>query len=84
MIATTGFLQTLAWSLLHFLWQGTAIAAVAAVLMMALRTPARPFSRRYPRNVCFMSSFPYADGAASIRASGEARAGEQRSVFKHT
>ena len=27
MIATTEFMQTLAWSLLHFLWQGAAIAA---------------------------------------------------------
>jgi len=40
MIATTEIMQTLAWSLLHFLWQGAAIAAVAAALMAALRTPA--------------------------------------------
>jgi beta-lactamase regulating signal transducer with metallopeptidase domain len=31
---------TLAWSLLHFLWQGTLIAAVAAGLMFAFRRPA--------------------------------------------
>jgi beta-lactamase regulating signal transducer with metallopeptidase domain len=40
MIATTGFMQTLAWSLLHFLWQGAAIAAVAAAFMAVLRRPA--------------------------------------------
>ena len=40
MSATTGFMQTLAWSLLHFLWQGAAIAAVAAAFMVVLRKPA--------------------------------------------
>ena len=40
MIATTEFMQTLAWSLLHFLWQGAAIAAVAAAFMFVLRKPA--------------------------------------------
>ena len=40
MIATTGFMQTLTWSLLHFLWQGAAIAAVAAAFMVVLRKPA--------------------------------------------
>ena len=39
MNATTSFMQTLAWSLLHFLWQGAAIAAVAASLMLVLRKP---------------------------------------------
>jgi beta-lactamase regulating signal transducer with metallopeptidase domain len=33
-------MQTLAWSLLHFLWQGAAIAAVAAAFMAVLRKPA--------------------------------------------
>ncbi len=32
--------RTLAWSLLHFLWQGAAIAAVAGALMLAFRKPA--------------------------------------------
>ena len=40
MNVTTSFMQTLAWSLLHFLWQGAAIAAVAASLMFVLRKPA--------------------------------------------
>jgi beta-lactamase regulating signal transducer with metallopeptidase domain len=39
MIATSELMQTLAWSLLHFLWQGAAIAAVAAAVMFVLRTP---------------------------------------------
>ncbi len=34
------FMQTLAWSLLHFLWQGAAIAALAAALMYVFRKPA--------------------------------------------
>lgn len=40
MTATTEFMQTLAWSLLHFLWQGAAIAAIAAAFMVVLRRPA--------------------------------------------
>ncbi len=39
MIASSEFMQTLAWSLLHFLWQGAAIAAVAAAIMLVFRTP---------------------------------------------
>lgn len=37
---TTEIMRTLAWSLLHFLWQGAAIAAVAAALMFVFRKPA--------------------------------------------
>jgi beta-lactamase regulating signal transducer with metallopeptidase domain len=33
-------MQTLAWSLLHFLWQGAAIAALAAALLYVFRKPA--------------------------------------------
>jgi beta-lactamase regulating signal transducer with metallopeptidase domain len=33
-------MHTLAWSLLHFLWQGAAIAALAAALRYVFRTPA--------------------------------------------
>jgi bla regulator protein blaR1 len=40
MNSTPDFMPTLAWSLLHFLWQGAAIAAVAAAFMVALRQPA--------------------------------------------
>jgi beta-lactamase regulating signal transducer with metallopeptidase domain len=32
-------MQTLAWSLLHFLWQGTAIAALAAAALYVFRSP---------------------------------------------
>jgi beta-lactamase regulating signal transducer with metallopeptidase domain len=39
MIASTDFLNTLAWSLLHFLWQGAAIAALAAALLFVFRKP---------------------------------------------
>lgn len=37
---TTDLLLTLAWSLLHFLWQGAVIAVLAAALMQVLRQPA--------------------------------------------
>jgi beta-lactamase regulating signal transducer with metallopeptidase domain len=40
MIATNDFMYTLAWSLLHFLWQGAAIAAVAAACMFVFHKPA--------------------------------------------
>ena len=33
-------MQTLAWSLLHFLWQGAAIAALAGAVMFVFRAPA--------------------------------------------
>jgi beta-lactamase regulating signal transducer with metallopeptidase domain len=36
---TPTLLQTLAWSLLHFLWQGAALAAFAAALMFVFRKP---------------------------------------------
>jgi beta-lactamase regulating signal transducer with metallopeptidase domain len=39
MIASTDFLNTLAWSLLHFVWQGAAIAALAAALLFVFRKP---------------------------------------------
>ena len=35
---TPSLMQSLAWTLLHFLWQGTALAALAAVLMSLCRS----------------------------------------------
>src|SRR5690349_20758451 len=40
MTTTTEIMRVLAWSLLHFLWQGAAIAAVAAAIMFVFRKPA--------------------------------------------
>src|SRR6187402_2744293 len=40
MTTTTEIMRVLAWSLLHFVWQGAAIAAVAAALMFVFRKPA--------------------------------------------
>jgi len=40
MTDTNDLLYTLAWSLLHFLWQGAAIAALAAACMFVFRRPA--------------------------------------------
>jgi beta-lactamase regulating signal transducer with metallopeptidase domain len=39
MNTTPDFMNALGWSLLHFLWQGAAIAALAAALMVAFRKP---------------------------------------------
>ena len=39
MIASHDFMYTLAWSLLHFVWQGAAIAALAAAVMFVFRGP---------------------------------------------
>ena len=40
MNATADLMHTLTWSLLHFLWQGAAIAALAAAVMFVFRAPA--------------------------------------------
>ena len=40
MSTSTELMSTLAWSLLHFLWQGAAIAALAAAVMFVFRAPA--------------------------------------------
>jgi beta-lactamase regulating signal transducer with metallopeptidase domain len=39
MIVSPDFLNALAWSLVHFLWQGAAIAALAAVVMIVFKSP---------------------------------------------
>lgn len=40
MNATSDLMQALTWSLLHFLWQGAAITALAAAAMFVFRAPA--------------------------------------------
>jgi beta-lactamase regulating signal transducer with metallopeptidase domain len=65
MIATTEVLPTLAWSLLHFLWQGTAIAAVAAALMVALRRPATRYLIGTAALVAMLVSFAVTFAALS-------------------
>src|SRR5262245_8367937 len=40
MTSSASLLDALAWSLVHFVWQGAAIAALAAALRSALRGPA--------------------------------------------
>ena len=37
---TPGTMQSLGWALVHFLWQGTALAALAASAMAMFRRPA--------------------------------------------
>ncbi len=68
MIASTDFLNTLAWSLLHFVWQGAAIAALAAALLFVFRKP----DARYLIGIgalalmflSFAATFALVDGAA--------------------
>jgi beta-lactamase regulating signal transducer with metallopeptidase domain len=57
MIATSELMQTLAWSLLHFLWQGAAIAAVAAAVMFVLRKPATRYLVGMGALVLMLASF---------------------------
>jgi beta-lactamase regulating signal transducer with metallopeptidase domain len=67
---TTTLMQTLAWSLLHFLWQGAAIAALAAALLYIFRRPAT----RYLIGICalglmllsFGVTFSLLNGAAEL------------------
>jgi beta-lactamase regulating signal transducer with metallopeptidase domain len=57
MIDTSGLMQTLALSLLHFLWQGAAIAAVAAAVMFVLRTPSARYLVGISALVLMVASF---------------------------
>ena len=57
MIATTEFMQTLTWSLLHFLWQGAAIAAVAAALIAVVSKPATRYLVGITARVLMLGSF---------------------------
>jgi beta-lactamase regulating signal transducer with metallopeptidase domain len=78
MIASTDFLNTLAWSLLHFVWQGAAIAALAAALLFAFRKP----NARYligigalaAMFVSFAATFALLDGAKAELTTFAARA----------
>ncbi|MBC8028065.1 MAG: hypothetical protein H7Y89_18890, partial [Steroidobacteraceae bacterium] len=69
MIASTDFLNTLAWSLLHFIWQGAAIAALAAAVSFVFRKPdARYLIGIGALALMFLSfavTFALVDGAAS-------------------
>ena len=47
-----GTLQALGWALLHFLWQGAALAAIAAAAMAIARRPAA----RYVIGVCLLTA----------------------------
>jgi beta-lactamase regulating signal transducer with metallopeptidase domain len=72
MNATTSLMQALAWSLLHFLWQGAAIAAVAASLMFVLRKPATRYlvglGALALMLVSFAVTFSYVTGSATNAA----------------
>jgi beta-lactamase regulating signal transducer with metallopeptidase domain len=61
MIASSNALNALAWSLLHFLWQGAAIAALAGAWMLVLRRPATRYllgiGALALMLVCFVATF---------------------------
>lgn len=77
MIDANPLMQTLAWSLLHFLWQGTAIAALAGACMFVFRRP----STRYLIGVIalagmfasFATTFALLGGADDTRPGAAAR-----------
>jgi beta-lactamase regulating signal transducer with metallopeptidase domain len=68
MTTTTEIMRVLAWTLLHFLWQGAAIAAVAAAFMFVFRKPATRYlvgiSALALMLVSFAVTFVYISGAS--------------------
>jgi beta-lactamase regulating signal transducer with metallopeptidase domain/uncharacterized protein YnzC (UPF0291/DUF896 family) len=72
MTTTTEIMRVLAWSLLHFLWQGAAIASVAAALMFAFRRPATRYlvgiGALALMLVSFAGTFMYVSGANEAAA----------------
>ena len=70
---TTEFMHTLAWSLLHFLWQGAAIAAVAAAFMFVFRKPAT----RYLVGIAALALMLVSFGVTFALISGSAAAGAE-------
>jgi beta-lactamase regulating signal transducer with metallopeptidase domain len=57
MIDSASLMQALAWSLLHFLWQGAVIAALAAAIMFAYRKPAARYLVGVGALVLMLGSF---------------------------
>jgi len=78
MTTTTEIMRVLAWSLLHFLWQGAAIASVAAALMFVFRKPATRYlvgiGALALMLVSFGVTFAYISGA-SVAAADVSAAG---------
>jgi bla regulator protein blaR1 len=72
MTTTTEIMRVLAWSLLHFLWQGAAIAAVAAAFMFVFRKPATRYlvgiGALALMLVSFGVTFAYISGASEAAA----------------
>jgi len=51
-----GAMHSLGWTLLHFLWQGTALAALAAVLMVLCRRPSTRYVVAVSALVCMLAA----------------------------
>ena len=73
-------MNALAWSLVHFLWQGAAIAALAAALMFAFKSPSTRYlvgvgalallSTAYSSTAVLINSLRF---FSSLRAASSAR-----------
>jgi beta-lactamase regulating signal transducer with metallopeptidase domain len=72
MITSADWMHTLAWSLLHFLWQGAAIATLAAALMLAVRKPGIRYlvgvGALGAMMISFMATFALLSGSAEAGA----------------
>ena len=82
MIDSNGFMQTLAWSLLHFLWQGAAIAALAAAVMYVFRTPSVRYLAGVVALVLMIAAFGVTFAMLNGAAEGTALLAAQDAVDK--
>jgi len=75
MSTSAEIMSTLAWSLLHFLWQGAAIAALAAAVMFVFRAPATRYLVGVASITLMFVSFGMTFASLNSAASDAAAAG---------
>jgi beta-lactamase regulating signal transducer with metallopeptidase domain len=78
MNASNDLLLTLAWSLLHFIWQGAIIAALAAACMFAFRKPATRYLIGMGALALMFISFGVTFGLLNGTAAGSAESAAAR------
>ena len=81
MNATADFMHSLAWSLLHFLWQGAAIAALAGAVMYVFRAPATRYLVGVASIILMFVSFGATFASLYSAASDAPTAGAATPVF---
>jgi len=81
MNATADFMHSLAWSLLHFLWQGAAIAALAAAVMFVFRAPATRYVVGVASIALMFVSFGVTFASLNSAASDAAASGAATPVY---